>query len=199
MVKQIAGALALVVLMVVATGCARNGEIIRMVGDQDQRAFPDVPGEGPIPLDYADLSLVFSLKTHRPGIYPFGKDSHGTPDLTLLLNIDGRAASIKGMPRLETSEAQRLRDPEAGEGVRYIFKKDVRLKAGVHRLFVALPEDGVAMEQVVTLAAGKGHLLVLEPVYGGTRGTQGPGSYGMTSFYEGVKGLRGTLNGKPLQ
>ena len=89
-------------------------------------------------------------------------------------------------------------DPEAGEGIRYRFNKRLQLKAGAHRIVVALPDDGIAAEREIILAEGNVNSLVLEPVYGAAAYKRGPGFYGVTSFTKGVSGFRLILNGKAI-
>lgn len=159
--------------------------------------FQELPEKAAISAGYADLYILASLKTHKPGIYPFEKKPHGTADYMLLLNIDGEATPIKGTLKEENSEARFPMDPEAGEGIRYRFGRDLRLKAGTHRVVVAFPDDGVAVEREITLSEGKNNL-VLEPIYGATPGKQRPGFYGITSFKEGIKWFRLKLNGQDI-
>lgn len=49
----------------------------------------------------------------------------------------------------EACEAGKPKTPETGEGIRYLFKKDLRLTAGVHKVFVAVPEDDVANDRTL--------------------------------------------------
>lgn len=184
--------------VVVLNGCATNPELIRVASiGMRSDIFQELPDGGSIPKGYADLRIVSSLKSHRPGIYSI-KDIHGTPEYRMLLNIDGQATRIQGNLREENSESRGLRDPEAGEGIRYQFSKNLRLKAGSHKIVIAILEDEIAVEQEIALADGSRNSLVLEPSYRSTATKRRPGFYGETSFKEGLKGLRGILNGKPL-
>jgi hypothetical protein len=181
------------------SACAQNVELIKSLSTTTSAdVFRELPVKASIPQGYADLYVLASLKTHKPGIYPFEKKPHGTADYMLLLNIDGQATHIKGTLKDEDSEARFLRDPEAGEGIRYNFRKDVRLKAGSHKIAVAIPDDAVIIVTDVNLSEGSTNFLVLEPVYGTTAGKQRPGFYGVTSFSQGMKGFKAYLNGRPL-
>lgn len=190
---------ALVLAVVIMGGCVRNVELIKSMsvtthGD----VFRELPEKAAISLGYADLRISASLKTHSPGIYTFEKKAHGTAAYMLLLNIDGQATHIKGELQEEDSEPRFVRDPEAGKGIRYTFRKDIRLKAGPHRIAVAIPDDDIIIVNEVTLLEGSANSLVLEPVYGKTARKQRPGFYGLTSFSQGMKGLKAYLNGRPL-
>lgn len=89
-------------------------------------------------------------------------------------------------------------DPEAGDGIRYLFGKKLRLKSGTHKIIVALPDDGIALEREISLVEGDVNNLVMEPIYSMTQGKKTPGVYSTTSFKEGIRGGRLTLNGKPI-
>lgn len=181
-------------------GCAANPDLIKTacVGTRTD-IFQELTVGSPVPSGYADLIIVSSLKTHNPGIYSLEKKkSHGTPDYKLLFNIDGQVAEIAGVLREEDSEPRGLRDPEAGEGIRYSFRKEVRIKAGTHRIIIAVPEDNIAVERNLMLKEGSVNTLVLEPVYGATSPTGRPTYYSPTAFMCGVDGFRLILNGSLL-
>jgi hypothetical protein len=192
--------LLLIMALLVISGCAKSPALIKASSTSVRSdVFQELKKGGPIPQGYADLRITSSLKTHKPGIYPFEKTkSHGTTDYMLLLNIDGQALQIKGAVSEENFEPRTLRDPEAGDGIRYRLQKKVRLESGAHRLVVAIPNDGIAVEREINLVEGSNNSLVLEPLYGLVIGKQRPGFYGVTSFYQGIKGFRVNLNGKTL-
>lgn len=183
--------------LTVLSGCADNSVLIK-TGSNSIRSdvFQELSNSGIVPQGYADLRIVSSLKTHKPGIYPFEKKSHGTPDYRLLVNIDGQAILLQGNPQKENTEPRGLRDPEAGDGIRYRFSKNLRLKAGTHKIIVALPDEEIAIERQISLSDKSNNSLVVEPVYGASPGKQRPGLYGVASFKEGLKRLRLTLNGQ---
>lgn len=180
---------------VLACGCSTGREPIK-AGTAGARTdvFREAPAGTPVPHGYADLRVVASLKTHREGVYPLRKDTHGTPDYVLLLTVDGQTAQIGGTLAGEDCEPRRLSDPEAGEGVRYRFNTVVRLKAGTHTVIVASPDDDVTVEREVTLLERRSYTLALEPVYGTTAQRQRPVFYSPTSFLEGLRGFRVQLN-----
>ncbi|HBG07448.1 MAG: hypothetical protein A2075_07470 [Geobacteraceae bacterium GWC2_58_44] len=190
--------LLLVLSLTVISGCAASSELLKTgTGSIRSDVFVETSNGGMIPRGYADLNIVSSLKTHKPGIYPFEKKSHGTADYNLLVNIDGQALQFQGELQKESTPRE-LEDPEAGDGIRYRFSKKLRLKAGSHNVMVALPDDGIAIERNITLSDRSDNVLVVAPVYGASSDKQRPGFYGLTSFNEGVKGLRPALNGQEL-
>jgi hypothetical protein len=188
---------ALLVAVAVTSGCATGNELIKMSSISTRGDVFQVRSDGgPVADGYSELSLTSSLKTHKPGLYS-AKDVHGTADYKLLLNIDGQVTEIRGALREENIEPRGLRDPEAGEGIRYIFRETVRLKSGTHRIVVVVPGDNIAIEREITLSAGINNL-VLEPIYGAVAAKRQPGFYGVTSFNEGIRGFTALFNGRPI-
>lgn len=193
--------LLLTMLFVVAAlaGCAGNSELIKSMSTNSRHdVFQEITTAGPVPAGHAELFIVSSLKTHKPGIYS-DKDVHGAQEYKLLVNIDGQVVHMAASSlRAERREPQSLRDPEAGEGMRYLFRQELRLKPGRHRVLVSLPSDGIAVERLIDLAEGSRNTLVLEPVYGTAPQKQRPAFYGVRSFMEGIRGFWVTYNGKSL-
>lgn len=184
--------------MTVVSGCAESSALIKANSTSMRTDIFEELTNGEIaPRGFSDLRITATLKTHKPGIYS-ATDVHGMPDYNLLLNIDGQAVLLRGGLQKENSEPMKLVDPEAGDGIRYRFSKKLRLKAGVHKIVVALPDDGIAVEREITLAEGNVNNLVLEPIYRTTPGKRRPGMYSTTSFTEGIRSLRLMLNGKEI-
>lgn len=180
----------------ITTGCASNYELIKAASSSTrQDVFQEISQGDTLQSGYADLRIHSSLKTHHPGIYS-AKDIHGTPDYKIIVNIDGQITELLCVPQKENSEATAFHDPEAGDGMRYRFSKNIRIKAGPHKIIIAIPTDGLAFEQEIILTNGSSNSLTLEPVYGSISGKQRPRFYGMTSFKEGIKKLKFVLNGQ---
>lgn len=190
--------LSILLSLALFSGCAGNSELIKTCGKNMRGdVFREVSDQSPVPNGYADLLVVSSLKTHRPG-YHHSDDAHGTSEYRLLINIDGQAAVIPGKLVEESIEPRKLGDPEAGEGIRYGFGKHLRLKAGMHNLVIALPDDNVAVAREITLVGGSANRLAVEPVYG-TKRSGGRMTMGVDKDYkEGIKGFQLILNGKAL-
>jgi hypothetical protein len=180
------------------SGCAESSALIKANSASLRTdVFEELTNGATAPQGYVDLRVTATLKTHKPGIFS-AKDIHGTPDYKLLLNIDGQAVQLQGTLRNENSEPMKLVDPEAGDGIRYRFSKILRLKAGTHRVVVALPDDEVAIAREITLSEGNPNSLVVEPIYSTKPGKRRPGDLTTTSFKEGVRSLRVMLNGKEI-
>ena len=180
--------IAIFIVAVTMTGCAANRIAASSVGTRDD-VFREVSLKDSVSADQADLVIVASVKTRKPEDYLWGKTSHGTPDYTLLLNIDGQTARVKGVLAEEKTVSVESRNPEAGDGIRYFFKTILSLPPGAHRLFIALPEDGVYMEKEITLTAGSYNVLRLVPIYGKRKVGRFPGLDAASSFYEGIRRL----------
>src|SRR6266513_1223750 len=114
-------------------GCATN-KIATMSTEERHDVFQEVAHEESVPVGYVELTIVSTLKTRKPDDYMWAKTSHGTPEYTLLLNIDGQATRIKGDLTAEKTKSGGPWNPEAGEGIRYLFKITLRLKPGFHRV-----------------------------------------------------------------
>jgi len=182
----------------IMTGCAGNQDLVRTVSTStSQSVFKEVEQNVPPAHGYVDLRIYSSLKTHKSGFHSVN-DIHGTPDYKLLLNIDGQALLLRGSVKMENSEPRGLADSDAGDGIRYQFSKRLRLKAGIHRIVVAIPDEGIAVEREITLVEGNVNNLVLEPIYNRTPGMRRPGVGNATNFKEGISGFRLTLNGQGI-
>lgn len=198
MSKTIFLGIAIVLALGIMSGCAGNNTLLKEMSlSTTQNVFQEIEESVPPVPGYADLRISSSLKTHKPGAYPI-KDIHGTPDFKLLLNIDGQAVLLRGNLQKELSEPRKLADPEAGDGIRYRFGKSLRLKAGIHRMVVAIPDDGIVVEKNITLSEGSSNDLVLEPIYKTTPGMRRPGAGSTTSFMDGIRDIRLMFNGRRI-
>jgi len=184
--------------LTVLGGCAESSALIKTSSTSMRTdIYEELTNVGTAPKGFTDLRIIATLKTHKPGIFS-AKDIHGTPDYKLLLNIDGQAVQVQGTLRNENSEPMKLVDPEVGDGIRYRFSKILRLKAGPHRVVVALPDDEVAVAREITLSDGTANTLVVEPIYSTVPGKRPPRHLTTTSFKEGIRSLRLMLNGKEI-
>lgn len=155
----------------------------------------DTPQKG-----FADVTIKSNIKTHLEGFYSgeSKKSLHGKADYPFLLNIDDQAivwntAGIKDSKPKYDQDGKTSRDPEAGEGMKYILEKKLRLVAGTHKVFFGLPEDKYAIEFEITLKDGEASTLELKPIYKTKRiPTRIP------TFLEGINKYEVFLNGEPL-
>lgn len=188
--------LALSVAMI--SGCAGNRALMQsMSSSTASHVFQEVDEKAPPVPGLVDLRIYASLKTHQAGLYS-KTDLHGTPGYTLLLNIDGQAVELSGAPQREQGGDRHFTDPEAGDGVRYLFTKRLRLKPGVHRIFVGIPADGLSSVIEAAHIEEDMNSLTVEPLYGAIKGKKRPEFHITTSFKEGLKSIRLVLNGQAL-
>lgn len=150
-----------------------------------------------VPQGFADLLVVASLKTHSPGLYT-ATDPHGTPSYRLQLVIDGQVLVVDGVLQPENLALNGAGDPEAGAGIRYRFRKVVRLKKGPHRIEVSLPAENIVFAKEITLQEGRENRLVLEPVYARVMEKKRPSANKVTGFQEGISRIIMSLNGERI-
>jgi len=153
-------------------GCSGSAKMIN-AKSQSERAdvFQERLGGESIPAGYADLVIKASIKTHLEGYYACeSKDSaHGKEVYPFLINIDGQAVllKIKGekhqLPKYV--EGKTSRDPEAGNGTKYVLEKKVRLAAGAHKVFFGLPEEPYYTEADITMVSENAYVLEFKPKY----------------------------------
>lgn len=184
--------------LTILTGCAGNAELVKtMSKSTSHNVFQEISADLPPVAGYVDLRIKSNLKTHKPGIHS-NRDVHGTQEYMLLVNIDGQATTLKGRMNEERNEARSMHDPEEGEGIMFQFTKILRAKAGTHRVVVASPADDLVAERDVILSEGENYSLTVEPIYCSIPGKQRLGTYGLTSFKEGIRSFRLLLNGKSI-
>ncbi|TSK09182.1 MAG: hypothetical protein FPO08_07780 [Geobacter sp.] len=186
------------VAIIMLNGCANSSKLVRASSSSTRSdIFKQVPNGDVVPSGYADLLISSSLKTHKPGMFS-SNDLHGTSDYKLMVNIDGQSIQLQTTPHMEDFGSNSLRDTEVGEGARYRFITKLRLRSGAHKVVLALPAEDLALERQITLTEGSSNSLILQPVYRQSPGKIRPGYYGVTSYKEGIKGIRLLLNDKPL-
>ena len=134
--------------------------------------FSEVKESGAPPAGYADIMVKASLKTHLEGYYSLesGKSLHGKPGYPFLLNIDGQAVvwrvdGEREATPLYDERGSTRNDPEAGDGIKYVLKKTVRLAAGTRVLFLGLPEENYYTKADITLKPGESYVLEFKPHY----------------------------------
>lgn len=176
--------------------CAESSAMIKDEVQSGRSGIQEERGEqGTLPQKEAALEIVSSLKTHAPRP-SFVHDTHGTADFQITVGIDGQTVALRGAPTNERYTSNDLADPENGSGIRYRFSNTLRLKSGTHRVVVSLPGDRIRLERDVELIAGKRHTLVLEPVYENKAGKPRLGVASKTSFREGIRTFRISLDGE---
>lgn len=172
MKKAIGYIAGLFLLGIVLTACGSMSKTI-LLKSQGERTdvFQEISGEESIPTGYADLTIKANIKTHVERYY-IGEpkeSAHGKEVYPFLVNIDGQAVlwKVKGekhqLPKYVDGKTSR--DPEAGDGVKYILEKKVRLTAGTHKVFFGLPEEQYYTVADISVKSGGTYLLEFKPNY----------------------------------
>lgn len=159
--------------MTILVGCgASTKEIARMSQSGRANIFTEVPLEATVPEGFGDLIIKASIKTPVEGYYffEFKESKHGKPGYPFLLNIDGQAVLWKvdgrkeSIPRYD-EKGKTSYDPEAGEGVKYVLEKKVRLAAGSHKVFFGLPDEPYYTTADISVKGGGLYVLEFKPDY----------------------------------
>ena len=176
----------LLAIFIIMPGCTLNTELVQRGAVSSRNdVFIEVVAGTEIPRGYTLLSIYSSFKT--------------TIDRSLseMINIDGQALRLADLGKEEDSDASGLRDPEAGRGFRHVFRTSLMLKAGTHSLIAALPNEGIAVTNKITLSDGTRNLLQIEPQYYSLPASCRL-SYTETCYKEGLLRFNTKLNGNPL-
>jgi hypothetical protein len=146
-------------------------EIGRMSQSEKAGVFTEVVSEGPVPAGYADMVIRSSVKTPVAGYYPIVSkgSARGAEVFPFVVNIDGQAVQweVNGQKHMlpEYVDGKTSPDPEAGEGIKYLLEKKVRLAAGSYTVFLGLPEESQFTSADISVKSGGSYLLEFKPVY----------------------------------
>lgn len=199
--KMLAKYISLVVLGITTAGCGTAAKQIQMMLQSERTdVFSEVKEEGIPPKGLVDLVIKASIKTHPAGYYILeSRESlHGKHGYPFVINIDGQAVvwKVEGQRHIIPAydkEGKTSTNSEAGEGIKYVLEKRVRLAAGSHKVFFGLPEDKYYVEVEITLKEGEPAVLEFKPVYRyKTRPTRIP------TFLKGINKYEVFLNGNPV-
>jgi hypothetical protein len=157
----------LAILIALTGGCAgKQASGVRSADKGRLDVFQEVDGKTGIADGDALLDISFSVKHNSSRMF-WQINRHPDAEFTVHLAIDGQTIILQTEPTLETTKGDHTMDPEVGTGWRYVFKKELLLKPGRHRLSVALPAEKIFVEQEIALPGGSSSL-VIEPVYHST-------------------------------
>jgi hypothetical protein len=158
--------------MAILASCgATTKEIARMSQSERADIFTEIVSEESAPTGYADMVIRASLKTPLAGYYPFeSKESaHGKAVCPFLINIDGQAVlwQVEGRKHLlpKYVDGKTSRDPEAGEGMKYVLEKKIQLAEGSHKVFFGLPDESYYTTVDIFLKSGGLYVLEFKPYY----------------------------------
>ena len=185
------------VMSILLIGCGTAAKIIKQKAQNartdvfTEMKNDDVPSEG-----FVTLAIKATIKTPLEGYYLLeSKDSmHGKQGYPFIINIDGQAAAWKvdGQKEILPSydqDGKTSHDPEAGEGIKYVLKKKIQLRAGTHKVFLGFPNEDYFKELEIMFQEGKTYTLEFKPLYKyKTQPTRIP------SFKKGIKEYEVYLN-----
>jgi hypothetical protein len=192
--------------MAMLTGLSLHGcgiaarEIQARSQSEKTDVFTEVRESESIPKGFADLIIKANIKMHVEGYYVLeSKESlHGKQKYPFLVNIDSQATrwevdGIKDVKPAYTADGKTSRDPEAGEGFKYVLEKKIRLHAGTYKVFFGLSEDNYSTEVEIALKEGEMSILEFNPIYKTKRiPTRIP------TFMKGIDKYEMFLNGKQI-
>jgi len=162
----------IVAVLGLMAGCGATARTITAMSQSKRTdVFQEAPGGGSIPAGYADMVIKASMKTPLEGNDGEGSrgPAHGREAYPFLINIDGQAVlwKVEGEKHQLSRyvEGTASHDPEAGEGMKYVLEKKVRLAAGAHKVFFGLPEEPYYVAADITVASGSVYVLEFKPKY----------------------------------
>ncbi|MFA5180466.1 MAG: hypothetical protein WC405_04040 [Syntrophales bacterium] len=200
-----------IMMAVMVFGCGAAREIQIKSESIRSGIFNEIKDGDPIPKGFASMTIKATIKTHAEGYY-LGESKgsvHWKDGYPFLFNIDGQAIVWKVDGSKETKplydkDGKRSRDPEAGEGMKYVLEKKIKLPGGMHNIFFGLPEEQSFAKLNVNLEQEHEYLLEFRPVYNKKKVPTGisPASIkvtsGVASFLNGISEYDALLNGHSL-
>lgn len=189
--------LAIILSGLIFAGCATNTAVkeqIRMKSVEQGTVFEELKDSNLTP-GFGVLIIRVTMKTPKEGFYLLeSKNSlQGKPEYPFIFNIGGQGVTwlAKVTPDIQQKIVDGKRNPEGGEGVKYFLEKNIRLKAGVCKIYFGLTEKNFQKEIVINVSEGKTSILEFKPVYRRNR-VRG------NTFYEGIHDFEACLDGKKI-
>ncbi|MEN6489679.1 MAG: hypothetical protein ABFD66_12525 [Smithella sp.] len=160
-------------ILIVLTGCGTAAKEIQIRSQSNRLdVFTEINDASPPVQGFATLTIKASIKTHLARYYVLeSRESiHGKQGYPFLINIDGQAETWtaegkKDSLPLYDLDGKTSHNPEAGEGMKYVIEKKIRLRAGTHKIFLGLPADDYIKEVDITLKEGNAYMLEFKPIY----------------------------------
>ena len=208
--KQIMLPIVSLIVGIVLTGCGVTAKEIKAksLGERTD-IFYEVREEGVPHKGFVDVVIKASIKTHREGYYVLEskKSLHGKAGYPFVLNIDGQAVTwmVEGHEDIKPKydeKGKAVPDPEAGDGIKYVLEKKIRITAGSHRVFFGLPQDDYALEANLVFKEDGSNTLEFKPVYKSERKfysiRKSERMKRNETFLKGIRKYEMFLNGHPI-
>lgn len=184
--------LSAIAMATILSGCAGNREFIAKTAiSSRQDVFRELQA-GQTVDEKTMLAIEFPVKNYKT-YFVNRYYKHTDPPYTAILNIDGQATVMSDDPVLEEMPGDFTKNPEAGTGWKYVFKKVLLLKPGKHRITVAVPLSDLVFEKEIELKEGANNLKFL-PLYNASA-TRFPNT---PRFSKGLREIRSILNKQEL-
>lgn len=177
-----------IIVFALLESCAMNTAITEQIREKsiEQGAvFKELTDGRPTP-GFSVLTIQAIMKTPKEGFYPleFKPALRGKPEYPFVFNIGGQGVTwlAQGTPDIQRKDLEGKRNPEGGEGMKYILEKRIMLKPGTYKIYIGLVEEALQKEVDVTLSEGKTSVLQFMPLYFTSRFNRSAGS-----FYQGLR------------
>lgn len=170
--KRVSLSMLVVLLGIAIAGCGAASKAIA-VKSQGERSdvFRELAAGESAPEGHAIVLIRAGIKTHLDGYYIVeSNDSpHGKSTYPFIVNIDGQVMRWSAEGKLhqlpQYVDGKTSRDPEAGEGMKYVLEKNILLAAGAHKVFLGLSAEPCYAVADITVRDGKAYVLEFKPVY----------------------------------
>lgn len=150
-------------VIVLLAGCAGNREAVLKATAQKRQDVYQIALQSHVDSGKSLLKIEFPVKPFKARfINTYSK--HSDPPYTVVVNIDGQPIELTDEPVYEDLLGNQELNPEVGRGWRYIFKKNLQLSPGDHRITIAVPLSDIVLEKELSLKEGE-NLLKITPVY----------------------------------
>ena len=175
------------------TGTAVRGQICTNSIEQGN-IFKELKDSKPIP-GWSVLIIRASIKTPGEGYFLFDpkRSFHGKSEYPFVFNIGGQGVTwmAKGNPDTQQRIVDAEKNPEGGEGVKYLLEKRIKLKPGSYKICLGLTEEKFQKEIDINLLKGKANILEFKPVYQRDRVSG-------DTFYKGIHDFKVSFNKKEI-
>ncbi len=185
-----------IIFVLLLGSCAMNAAITKQIREKsiEQGAVFKELTDRMLTPGFNVLIIQATMKTPKEGYYflEFKSALRGKPEYPFVFNIGGQGVTwlAKGIPDIQQKIIEGKRNPEGGEGMKYILEKRIMLKPGAYKIYVGLTEENLQKEVDVTLSEGKTSVLQFIPLYFTGRYNRNAGS-----FYRGLRDFEVYLDG----